>query len=53
MKITITNLDTGEQTVLEGTMMVAPNGMVFVKKDKKVLWCSAATNFVAEAAKLD
>jgi len=46
--IEITNTDTGEVTKIEGVMMIAPNGIVFIKKNKKVVWCSAATNFVAQ-----
>ena len=46
--IVITNIETGETKKLQGTMMVAPNGMVFIKKGKEVVWCSAATDFVAE-----
>lgn len=47
-KIQVTNTDTGETKTYTGTMMVAPNGMVFIKRDKRTIWCSAATNFVAE-----
>ena len=46
--IRITDIETGEVKEIKGVMMVAPNGMVFVKRDKKTVWCSAATNFVAE-----
>ncbi|AUR93126.1 hypothetical protein NVP1183O_28 [Vibrio phage 1.183.O._10N.286.48.B7] len=47
-KIKVTNTETGEEKIYTGTMMVAPNGMVFIKKDKRTIWCSAAVNFVAE-----
>lgn len=47
-KIKVTNLETGEVKTYQGTLMVAPNGMVFIKASKKTIWCSAATNFVAE-----
>lgn len=45
--IEILNLDDGSKRHIEGTIMVAPNGMVFVKQGKKVVWCSAAANFEA------
>lgn len=44
-KIQVTNLTTGEATVYEGVLMVAPNGMAFIKSGKRVLWCSASTEF--------
>jgi hypothetical protein len=46
--IEVTNTETGEIKKIEGTMMVAPNGMVFIKKGSKTVWCSAAANFVAQ-----
>ena len=46
--ITVTDIETGEIKKFDGVMMVAPNGMVFIKKGKKVVWCSASTTFVAE-----
>lgn len=46
--IRVTDIETGDVQTFKGTMMVAPNGMVFIKDGKKVVWCSGATNFVAE-----
>lgn len=46
--IIITNVHTGEVKEFNGTMMVAPNGMVFIKSGKEVVWCSAAADFSAE-----
>lgn len=45
--IKVVDVETGEVREFEGVMMVAPNGMVFIKKGSKVVWCSAATNFEA------
>ena len=45
--IRITNTETGETKVYKGTLMVAPNGMVFIKGNKKTIWASASTDFVA------
>lgn len=47
-KIQVTNTETGETKKYSGTMMVALNGMVFIKQGKRTIWCSASTNFVAE-----
>lgn len=46
--IQVTNIETGEVRDFSGVMMVAPNGMVFIKNGKEVVWCSASTNFTAE-----
>ena len=45
--IRIVNTVTGEVKVVQGNMMVAPNGMVFIKYNKNVVWCSASTDFEA------
>ena len=42
--IQVTNIETGEVRDFSGVMMVAPNGMVFIKQGKEVVWCSASTN---------
>lgn len=46
--VQVTDTTTGESKLFQGVMMVAPNGMVFIKQGQKVVWCSASTNFVAE-----
>jgi len=46
--VLVTNTVTGEIKTFSGTMMVAPNGMVFIKSGKEVVWCSASRDFVAE-----
>ncbi len=46
--IKILNLDTGEVIRKKGVLMVAPNGMAFVKDGKETVWCSASTTFVVE-----
>lgn len=45
--ILVTNVKTGETTKYWGTLMVAPNGMAFIKQGKRTIWCSASTDFVA------
>lgn len=47
-RVKVTDTETGEQKEFVGQMMVAPNGMVFIKQGKRVVWSSASTNFVAE-----
>lgn len=46
--IQVTNLVTGEVRRFKGTLMVAPNGMAFIKSGSETVWCSASTNFVSE-----
>ena len=43
--IQVTNLITGEVQQFKGTLMVAPNGMAFIKSGSETVWCSASTNF--------
>tara|TARA_R110000850_G_scaffold132367_3_gene253417 strand:- start:1573 stop:1728 length:156 start_codon:yes stop_codon:yes gene_type:complete len=45
--IKITNTVTGKIVKYEGKLMVAPNGMVFVKAEGRTIWASACTDFVA------
>ena len=46
-RIEVTCLTTRNTKRFEGTMMVAPNGMVFIKSDGRTIWASAATTFEA------
>ena len=45
--IEITNTYTGEVVLIEGKLMVAPNGLAFIKIGGETVWCSASTDFVA------
>lgn len=47
--IIITNEQTGEIIKLEGRLMVASNGVIFVKKGSETLWASSAPNWVAKS----
>ena len=48
-EIQVVNVKNGELKIYrDSILMVAPNGMAFIKKGKCVVWCSASTDFVAE-----
>lgn len=46
--IRVTNTKTGEWLRIEGKLMVAPNGVVFIKHKGETVWASGSTDFVAE-----
>ncbi len=46
--IQVTHLDTGEVQLFTGQLMVALNGVIFIKHNKKVLFASGSTNIVVE-----
>lgn len=47
-KIRVTNHTTSETKDYTGTMMVAPNGVVFIKKGSKVVLALNSDSFTAE-----
>lgn len=48
MSIRITNTQTGETKKVEGKMMVAPNGVIFVKQGSKTVFASGSTEIICE-----
>ena len=48
MKIRVTNLKTGESVEYRGKLMVAPNGVIFVKSDGRTLFATGSADFLCE-----
>lgn len=46
--IKVTNTANGEVKEYKGKLMVAPNGVIFIKADGRTLFASASTDFVCE-----
>ena len=46
--IRVTNIDTGEYKDYIGKLMVAPNGVIFIKSDKRTIYATTATNITVE-----
>ena len=51
--IKVTNLSTGEIKTFKGVLMVAPNGMAFIKFNNRSLWASANPIYEAEEVSND
>ncbi|AKA61828.1 hypothetical protein Pm5460_19 [Proteus phage vB_PmiP_Pm5460] len=50
MKVTVINTVTGSLREYENAeMMVAPNGVIFVKRGKQTLFASGSTDIIVEA----
>lgn len=48
MKIQVTNTVTGEIEYYTGKLMVAPNGMIFIKADGRTVFASASTVYTCK-----
>lgn len=46
--IRVTNLETGETKDYSGKMMVAPNGVTFIKNGKETVWSCGNECFLVE-----
>lgn len=46
--IQVTDTDTGEVRLFQGKMMVAPNGVIFIKQGKHTVFASGSTKLICE-----
>jgi len=46
--IRVTNMETGESKDYQGKMMVASNGVIFIKKGNETIWASGHEFFLVE-----